>query len=315
MTQIVSCFAGIDISKETLDLAFSDETAVVRFDNTPKGCRKLAAQLTRRSPQAIAFEATGPYHRDLEAVIAAAGFAYIKANPRKVRRFADVIGIAAKTDATDAKLLARFAATVKVMPRVRVCDRVYALRELMNARQALIADRTALKNRGQVQRSKLVIGQNDMRLALIERQIKEINKEVAELIKQDEKLAAHFDILVSVPGISKVTAAILLAEMPELGTLDQRQAASLAGLAPHPRESGKWKGKRFISGGRANLRQALYMPAIVAARFNADLKAKYDALIGARKPAKVAITAIMRRLLILANALIRDGRKWEEKTA
>ena len=315
MTQTIACFAGIDISKETLDLAFSNEETVVRFDNTPKGCRKLAAQLTRRSPRGIVFEATGPYHRELEAALAAAGLAYTKANPRRVRRFADVVGVHAKTDATDAKLLARFAATVEMTQTVRTSDLLQALRELTSARQGLIADRTALKNRGHVQRSKFLIRQNEARLALIKNQIKAIDREVGLLIKQEKELAARVDILVSVPGISTLTAVVLLTEMPELGTLDQRQVASLAGLAPHPRDSGKWKGKRFISGGRATLRRALYMPALVASRFNADLKAKYDTLIDARKPAKVAITAIMRKLIILANALIRGGRKWTEKAA
>lgn len=200
-------------------------------------------------------------------------------------------------------------------PTLQKSASLLTLGELVNARQSLIADRTALKNRSHVQRSKLIIRQNQARLTLIENQIKAIDQEAMMLVKQDAALTARFDILISIPGISTLTAIVILTEMPELGTLDQRQVASLAGLAPHPRESGAWKGTRFICGGRANLRQALYMPALVAARFNADLKAKYDALIAARKPPKVAITAIMRKLIILANALIRDQRKWRQKPA
>ena len=315
MTQTIALFAGIDISKETLDLAFSNDAAVVQFDNTKAGCRRLVALLAKYQPERTVFEATGPYHRELEMALASAGLAYVKANPRKVRRFADVIGIHAKTDRVDARLLARFAAMVDMTPTVQKSSSLQNLGELINARHSLIADRTALKNRSHVQRSKLIIRQNQARLKLIESQIKAIDQEAITLVKQDETLAARFDILISIPGISTLTAIVILAEMPELGTLDQRQIASLAGLAPHPRESGTWKGKRFICGGRANLRQALYMPALVAARFNADLKAKYEALIAARKPPKVAITAIMRKLIILANALIREQRKWRPKPA
>ena len=315
MTPTIACFAGIDISKATLDLALSTADTVWQFDNNKTGCRRLSAFLAKHKPERIAFEATGPYHRQLEAALAAAGLAYAKANPRKVRRFADVIGIHAKTDQVDAKLLARFAAMVDSAPTVQKSDLLQSLGELMNARRGLVADRTALKNRNHVQRSRLLLRQNEARMRLIESQIAAIDQEAIALVRQDQMIAARFDILVSIPGIAKLTAIVILTEMPELGTLHQRQAAALAGLAPHPRESGKRKGNRFISGGRANLRQALYMPALVASRFNADLKAKYNALLDAKKPAKLAITAIMRKLIILANALVRDRRQWQEKMA
>ena len=137
-----------------------------------------------------------------------------------------------------------------------------------------------------------------------------INGEIMRLVEDDPHLARRFDILVSIPGVSAITAFALLIDMPELGTLDQGQAASLAGLAPVTRHSGRWIGRAFIRGGRANVRQALYMPALVAMRFKPDLKAKYDQLKAAGKPPKVAITAIMRKLIVLANALLRDTRKW-----
>lgn len=138
-----------------------------------------------------------------------------------------------------------------------------------------------------------------------------IEKEIMLLVKNDPDLAGRFDILVSIPGLSTVTAFALLIDMPALGALDQGQAASLAGLAPVARQSGAWTGRAFIRGGRANVRQALSMPALVAIRFNPDLKAKYDQLKAAGKAPKVAITAIMRKLIVLANALLRHGRKWE----
>ena len=142
-----------------------------------------------------------------------------------------------------------------------------------------------------------------------------LDARIATLIANDEDLARRRDILVSIPGISAVTAAALLAEAPELGTLEGKAVASLAGLAPMTRQSGTWNGRAMIRGGRAHLRHALYMPALVAARFNPDLKAVYQRLISARKPPKVALTALMRKLLVLANALIRDGRLWNQKLA
>ncbi|MQX94776.1 transposase, partial [Sinorhizobium medicae] len=152
---------------------------------------------------------------------------------------------------------------------------------------------------------------NTEQLRQIERQMIAIEKEIMLLIKNDPDLAGRFDILVSIPGLSAVTAFALLIDMPELGTLDQGQAASLIGLAPVARQSGAWTGRAFIRGGRTNVRQALYMPALVAMHFNPDLKAKYDQLKAAGKAPKVAITAIMRKLIVLANALLRHGRKWE----
>lgn len=152
---------------------------------------------------------------------------------------------------------------------------------------------------------------NAEQLRQIERQIAALENEIMALIKVDPDLARRFDILVSIPGVSAITAFALLIDMPELGTLDQAQVASLAGLAPVARQSGQWIGRAFIRGGRANVRRALYMPALVAIRFNPDLKAKYDRLKAAGKASKLAITAVMRKLIIIANALLRDGRIWE----
>jgi transposase len=152
------------------------------------------------------------------------------------------------------------------------------------------------------------------RLALVERQIKELDKEIAKCIAEDQSSERKRDILCSIPGLGQIAAAAILTFLPEIGTLDRKQAGSLAGLVPHSRESGQWKGKSFISGGRKPLRDALYMPALVAMRFNPDLKAKYTTLRDAGKPAKVAIVAIMRKLLETANALVKDNRHWVEKT-
>jgi transposase len=180
------------------------------------------------------------------------------------------------------------------------------------AREALVKDRTAAKNRAMTLTLAILKRQNGEQLRQIARQIAAIDAEIMTHIEADPELAHRFAILVSIPGVSTITAFALLIDMPELGLLNNGQAASLAGLAPIARQSGTWTGRAFIRGGRANVRRALYMPALVAIRFNRDLKAKYDQLKTAGKASKVAITAIMRKMIILANALLRDGRKWEQ---
>jgi transposase len=173
----------------------------------------------------------------------------------------------------------------------------------------------AARNRDHTRRSPLLKRQARERLRQIERQIAAIDVALRAELEADPALQARFDILLSIPGVGDATAFAILIEMPELGTLEHKAAAALAGLAPIARDSGRTSGQRFIRGGRAHLRQALYMPALVATRFNAGLKAKYEVLRAAGKPPKVALTAIMRKLLILANALLRDGRTWSETLA
>lgn len=263
----------------------------------------------------VAFEPTGAYHRGFERRLAAAGLPLCKVNPRQARRFAEAIGRHAKTDAVDAAMLARFAALIEPPARPVVSAILDEMKELHVAGRALVKDRTAALNRGQLRRAALLRRQAAERLRQIERQIDAIDTALWAYLAADPVLKARFDILVSIPGVGEATAFTLLIEMPELGAIEPKGAASLAGLAPVARDSGRHRGKRSIRGGRASLRQALYMPALVAVRFNTTMKAKYDAFLAAGKPPKVALTAIMRKLVILANALIRDGRAWTPKRA
>jgi transposase len=258
----------------------------------------------------IVYEPTGPYHRAFERRLAAAGAALVKVNPRHARRFAEATGKLAKTDRLDAAMLARMGALLELEARPPRNPILNDLKDLHMAREALVKNRTAAKNRAKNLTLPVLKRHNAEQLRQIERQMVAIEREIIVLIKDDPDLARRFDILVSIPGVSAITAFALLIDMPELGTLAQGQAASLAGLAPVARQSGTWTGRASIRGGRANVRQALYMPALVAMRFNPDLKAKYDQLKAAGKAPKVAITAIMRKLIVLANALLRDGREW-----
>lgn len=315
MADTIAQAVGVDISKDTLDVHLHPAGAACRFANTRTGRCRLIAWLAQFAIARIVFEPTGPYHHAFEQQLAGAGLPLAKVNPRQARRFAEAIGRHAKTDAVDAAMLARLAALLEPPLRPTLSHELDTMKELTVARRALVKDRVAALQRNGIRRSALLKRQASQRLAQIERQIAAIDTALRSEIATDPALQARFDILATIPGIGDTTAMIMLVEMPELGTLEHRCAASLAGLAPLARDSGQHRGKRFIRGGRAQLRQALYMPALVAVRFNPDLKAKYDALRAAGKPPKLALTAIMRKLVILANALIRDGRTWSPKPA
>lgn len=315
MVQSLPQTVGVDIAKDHLDVCLHPLGTSQRFANDPSGFRALVEWLLPHAPSRVVFEATGAYHRAFERTLGDRGLPMVKVNPCQARRFAQATGKRAKTDKVDAAMLARFGAVLE--PPVRaMTDAVFdQMKELRGAREALIKDRVAAQNRAKTLANALLKKQNAQRLKQIDAQIAAIDAELARLVKDNATLQSRFATLVSIPGIAATTALALLIEMPELGTLDNSAAASLAGLAPITRESGQWKGKSFIAGGRAAVRRALYMPAMVAMRFNPDLKAKYDAMIKAGKHAKVAIVAIMRKLVVLANALLRNGATWVEKTA
>ena len=279
------------------------------------GVTDLLSWLGQRAVHRVIFEPTGAYHHRLERQLGKAGVPMVKVNPLQARRFAEAIGQRAKTDAVDAAMLARFGALDALQVRPTVSQTLSDMKELLVARRGLVKDRVAASNRNHTHRAPLLKRLADQRLRQVERQIAAIDAALRALCQGDADLKARMDILVSIPAIGEATALALLIEMPELGAMDNKCAASLAGLAPVARDSGQHSGKRFIRAGRAHLRQALYMPALVAIRFNADMKAKYQALVAAGKPPKVAITAIMRKLIILANALLREHRSWTPKLA
>jgi len=312
MTHTIAVNIGIDISKATLDVATYPDGKLSQFANDATGHKALVSWLGQMDLRCITFEPTGPYHRKLEQCLNKQGLPFAKINPRQARRFAEATGKLAKTDRVDALMLARFGAVLEPPKNIGKSQSVELLGELATARRALIKDRVATKTRQHNLTIALLQRQTKQRLKQIEAQIKAIDSQCRNLIKADDRLNNSFDILLSMPGIGEITAVIILAEMPELGTMDKRQVAALAGLAPIARQSGAWKGKSFIRGGRANLRRALYMPALMAIRTNKEFKHKYDTMRNAAKPAKVAFTAVMRKLIILANALIRDQRKWSE---
>lgn len=315
MPPIIAQAVGVDIAKDTLDVHLHPAGATRRFANDAEGCAALIAWLGDFEIARVTFEPTGAYHHTFERRLAEADLPLAKVNPRQARRFAEAISRHAKTDAVDAALLARFAALLEPPVRPVVSAILDTMKELHVARRALVKSRVAARNRDHTHRAALLKRQARERLRQIERQIAAIDAALHAQLAADPALQARFDILVSIPGVGQATAFAILVEMPELGAIEHKGAASLAGLAPMARDSGQRSGKRFIRGGRAHLRQALYMPALVAVRFNAAMKAKYNTLLAAGKPPKVALIAIMRKLIILANALIRDGRMWSPSPA
>lgn len=303
---------GIDISKAHLDAAWPQAGKSARFANDRKGFAALKRWIGDDWPELVVYEATGIYHGAFEQAFSGQ-LPLHKVNPLQARRFAQACGQRAKTDKVDAAMLAAMGAALDMEPDPVVSKQQHELKELQIERTALIKDRTRLKNRLQTQTLTITQSQTKARLAQIERQLKAIEDEIEARLEQDRPRA--LDILKSIPGIGLATAATILIECPEIGTLGRKQIASLAGLAPMTRQSGQWRGRAFIQGGRKFLRDALYMPALVASRFNPDLAAKYQAMTGAGKPAKVALTAIMRKLIELANTLIKQDRKWLKNTA
>ncbi|WP_081536012.1 transposase [Rhodovulum sp. P5] len=305
---------GVDISKSHLDVFDAERGAATRFDTSTSGFRAFEEWLGKAPIARVVYEPTGPYHRAFEERFCDR-LPLVKVNPLQARRFAEACGTRAKTDALDAQGLARMGVALELEPDTPVAKTTRVLKDLQVARTALIKDRTRLKNRAYVQTNTVLKRQTKARLALVEKHIAELDREIDALIQADKTTARRREIVTSIPGLGSVASAAIVTYLPEIGTLDRRQVGSLAGVVPYNRDSGQWKGRSFICGGRKPLRDALYMPALVAMRYNPDLKAKYDALRAAGKPAKVAIVAIMRKLIETANALVKADRVWTPKTA
>lgn len=302
---------GIDISKDRLDVYRLPEGTRRSFPNDGRGIAALTKWLSGSPLGRIIFEATGHYHRRLEQDLGRSGFPVSKVNPRQARRFAEAVGVLAKTDTVDACILARFGQALSPALSPVPDDQILALKELHLARHALIKDRTATRNRLKRLTLPLLKRQARLRLAQIERQLAAVDSAMMALVRDDGALSRRFDILLSIPGVAQAAAMALLVEIPELGSLENKRAASLAGLAPATRQSGQCTGRARIRGGRPLPRQALYMPALVACRFNPDLAKTYQRFREQGKPPKVAITAIMRKLLVLANTLLKKDRRWQ----
>lgn len=303
--------AGIDVSADYLDLAFSDQAAVVRYPRNRTGLRMLVRVLRRRSVRKVVVEASGGYEADVVDALDAAAVPVDVVAPERPRAFARAIGQPAKTDALDARLLALFALTVELPVRPRPAAAARDLRSLVAHRERLQAQIAEAKRARPVRQHREVVRQLKQVAALLRSQRDEVDRTIAALIASDPVWCALDALLRSAPGVGPVVSSTLIAEFPELGALNRKQASALAGLAPYNHDSGRMRGRRSIWGGRRSVRRVLYMAALVGMRHNPWVKRIYTRLVAAGKPSKLALIACARRLLIALNEMARTGQPWD----
>jgi transposase len=310
-----ACVVGIDVSKQELVVAVDPTGERWTSGVEPAALDQLVVRVRALAPQLIVLEATGGYERALAAACAAAALPVAIVNPRQVRAFAQALGRTAKTDAIDATVLALFGARVQPAPRPVPPADTQALAALVARRRQLLEMLGAERNRLAQTPTGPVARDLREHIRWLERRLANVDTDLTARIQRSPVWRVHDDLLQSVPGIGPTVARTLLAELPELGTLNRRAIAALAGVAPFNRDSGQWRGRRAIWGGRAPVRAALYMAALVATRHNPVLAAFYRRLRDAGKPAKVALVAVMRRLLTIVNAMIHHQTAWRPDAA
>lgn len=302
-------YVGIDVSKQHLDLAMAG-SGVVRLANSQAGVAGLVERLAQVKPAHVVCEATGSHTQVLARQLGASGIALSRVNPRRVRELARASGQLAKTDAIDAAMILRFAQIMQPQPDPPPQPHATELTDLVRRRRQLVDMLAAEKQRDGEPEAEPVRASLKAHMAFMSAQIKDLDAAIAGAIAADADLKRRAGLLCSIPGIGKTTAAVLVAELPELGRIDKKAIAALAGVAPFVRDSGQFRGQAHIAGGRLSVRCALYMAAISAIRANPPIKAFYKHLRDAGKPAKLAIVAAMRKLLITANAILATGRPW-----
>jgi transposase len=309
---------GIDVSKAHLDVAIYpvDPGARAPFQesNTPEGCEALIARLKPEAPACILLEATGSYHLLVTAALAEAGLPVRVVNPRQVRDFAKATGQLAKTDRIDAAVLAQFAHACDLKPRPLPDAPTQALSDRLTRRRQLLEMLTAERNRFAVA-TKTIKKSIQEHIVFLKQELKTLDEEMETFLKEHDLWQEQIERLQSVPGVGPVLARTLLAELPELGSLDRGAIAALVGVAPLCRDSGKYRGTRHVWGGRAVVRTTLYMAALVASRYNPVIRAFYETLLKAGKAKKVALVACMRKLLVILNALMKSKQPWNPSFA
>ena len=300
-------YIGIDISRDTLDIAIQGDDKPRQFMNNQDGIRKVCDFLSRLKPTLIVFEATGGYEMPLYIALNEANLPAAPVNPRQVRDFAKATGKLAKTDVLDARVIAHFAAALH--PQPRTIPESQEIKEIVARRNQLVQMIVAEKNRLHSAR-KSIKARIQAHIQWLEEELDSTNKELEQSIRDNPEWQKKNDLLQSMPGVGPVLSTTLLADLPELGKLNRRQIAALTGVAPLNRDSRTLRGKRTIWGGRATVRGALYMATLVATRFNPEISQLYQRLLSAGKLKKVAIVACMRKLLIILNSMVKHNTKW-----
>jgi transposase len=303
-------YVGIEVSKATLDVALLPMGRHFLVSNDEAGIDELLGRFEDPKPILVVLEASGGYERPVAAAMAASGIAVAVVNPRQTRDFARATGKLAKTDRLDAKALAHFAYAVRPEPRALPEEEAEEFQAILARRRQLIQMMGAEKNRLGAATSEAVGKRIKAHLRWLEKELSRTDRDLDQAIEGSPAFKENETLLRSVPGVGPVLCRTLLAELPELGSLPPRELSALVGVAPLNRDSGTLRGRRAVWGGRARVREALYMGALVATRYNPHIKEFYERLLAAGKPKKVALVACMRKLLVILNALIRDRTLW-----
>ena len=308
-------FVGIDIAKDQVDVHVRPTDERFQLSRTDAGLAGLVARLQPLGPRLVVLEATGGYEIPVAAALASAGVPVAVVNPRQIRDYARATGQLAKTDALDARLMALFAEAVQPEVRPLPTPEAQALGALVTRRRQLVDMLGAERNRHHQARDLRLQRRIATHIRWLTKALAEIEADLGTHIRSSPIWRERDDLLHSVPGVGDVTAHTLIADLPELGHLGRRKIAGLVGVAPMNRDSGHWRGRRTIAGGRPAVRSVLYMATLTAVRFNPAIAQFYQRLVAAGRPKKVALTAAMRKLLTILNAMLRDQRPWQPQTA
>ena len=306
---------GIDVAKKKLDLADWPESFVEQYGNDETGHQELIQKLPEPASCLVVMEATGGYEKGIALALVNAGYLVSVVNPRQVRDFAKALGILAKTDKIDARVIARFGQVVRPRTVAQAHDKQDELDQLVTRRRQLISLRTAEKNRMGTATSTVVRKSVQKIVDQLSKEVRRIDAEISKLVKSDDQWRSKADLLQSAPGVGVVTATTLIAEVPELGKLNRQKISSLVGVAPFNRDSGQFRGRRTIFGGRRAVRGALYMAALTARQHNPVIRAFAERLEAQGKLSKVVIVACMRKLLVILNAMVKTNTHWNPKIA
>ena len=304
-------FVGVDVSKDRLDIAMRPGGETFAVERNAAGLETLIERLRPLGVHLVALEATGGFETVVAAALAAASLPVVIVNPAQIRAFAKAVGKRAKTDPIDAGVIAHFAEATKPEPRALPDEATQLLADLVARRRQIIAMIGAERQREKRARAKSLRKSIARLLKALEKELANVDGDIDKAVRGSPAWRETEDLLASVPGVGPVIARTLIAELPELGRLDRKQIAALAGLAPWTRQSGQWRGKSFIGGGRTAVRCTLFLGAMVASRHNPILKTFFNRLVAAGKPKMVALTAVARKLLTILNAIVRDQKPWQ----
>ena len=306
-------FAGIDVSKDRLDVMVLPEEQCSSVSNDPTGWAKLVEQLRGSSIAAIGLEASGGYERGVMRSLLAAGMSVRQVNPFKLRQFAKASGVLAKNDPLDARMIASFVAIMPTRPAHPRSPALERLVEMLAVRRQLSAEKVAAENASRLLENAMLQRLSRRRIARLAADIDMLDERLVEIVVADAALAHRYRLLTSMPGVGPVLACTLIALLPELGRMSRKQVAALVGVAPYAFESGKLKGKRCVWGGRAPIRHVLFMAAMSASNWNPLLKSFHDRLAATGKLPKVVIVAVMRKMITTLNAMVRDDVVWADR--